>query len=331
MAFTVINWISHQLQVATIPSKDVAEKERSKSGLRHQGLWGTKGGIFTFFVNSADNYKMSASCKIQKVLLVTGPQCKVPLSAGCDKRNLCAGAAWWATKKMGSSATTLCPSYCTFPIVCYSTNACTVLQSLSSSKLCPSPTAPTAPLRRVRHNPGKIPPVIKISVHSVMVARGGKQDRSFECRCAKTDGLSMDGTDLMGKLLIASIDFMSSRVAQKLITDWSVVVNHVGCFQTGKHGRHLNNTCKWKDIATIGNSKTLQCTNVPMYQCTTILRRPQFHLKANHRNNLSMLRKPEKSEIQKFIETKSQINLKTRVHFCIVYQTSAYCKKTKKQ
>ena len=157
MAFTVINWICHQLQVATIPSKDVAEKERSKSGLRHQGLWGTKGGIFTFFVNSADNYKMFSSCPLVRFRkfywwLVH----KVPLGAGCDKRNLCAGAAWWATKKMGSSATTLCPSYCTFPIVCYSTNACTVLQSLSSSKLCPSPTAPTAPLRQVRHNPGKI-------------------------------------------------------------------------------------------------------------------------------------------------------------------------------
>ena len=44
-----------------------------------------------------------------------------------------------------------------------------------------------------------------------------------------------------------------------------------------------------------------------------------------------MLRKPEKSEIQKFIETKSQINLKTRVHFCIMYQTSAYCIKPPKK
>ena len=34
--------------------------------------------------------------------------------------------------------------------------------------------------------------------------------------CAETDGLSIYGTALMGKLLIASIDFVSSRGCTKI-------------------------------------------------------------------------------------------------------------------
>ena len=91
----------------------------------------------------------------------------------------------------------------------------------SSGQLCSRPiaTGPTAPLAHLRHNLGKIQPVINILVRScpnlVMVGRGGKQDRTFDCRCAKSDGLSIYGTPLMGKLLIASIDFMSGKGCNK--------------------------------------------------------------------------------------------------------------------
>ena len=157
-----------------------------------------------------------------------------------------------------------------------------------------------------------------------MVARGGKQDRSLECRCAKTDGLSMVGTDLMGKLLIASIDFMSSRVAQKLITDWSVVVNHVGCFQTGKHGRHLNNTCNWKDIATIGNSKTLQCTNA-MYHGITEATIPSKSKPSQEFTNAEKTRKIGNSESHWNKESNKPENQRSLLHNvsdqCILYKT----------
>ena len=140
--------------------------------------------------------------------------------------------SWRATKKMGSSsssssATTLCPSYCTLPIVCLQCLYFSakldqqVRREASSGQLCSRPIATglTAPLAHLRHNLGKIQPVINILVRScpnlVMVGRGGKQDRTFDCRCAKSDGLSIYGTPLMGKLLIASIDFMSGKGCNK--------------------------------------------------------------------------------------------------------------------
>ena len=96
--------------------------------------------------------------------------------------------SWRATKKMGSSsssATTLCPSYCTLPIVCLQ---CLYFSAkldqqarreASSGQLCSRPIATglTAPLAHLRHNPGKIQRVINIlvrsSLHPVMVGRGG--------------------------------------------------------------------------------------------------------------------------------------------------------------